>query len=113
MRHISLSKDIGTVHDIDQFDFIAEIEDFYYKELNKEVEVEILQDKSSTEGLLHLRLVFKNGETKIINDDRSFELIEKVFDVKPSEVYVNFAAHIVYFIVLTMERLTEKDDVHT
>ncbi len=78
MDNSSISNDIGTVHDISEFDFLADIEDYYFKQLNHEIEVEILQGKSSTEGSLNLKIIFKNGVTKIFNDDESFELINKV-----------------------------------
>ncbi|MGO4889928.1 hypothetical protein ACJ2A9_19465 [Anaerobacillus sp. MEB173] len=98
--HDSISSSIGTVYDIDEFHFIAEIEEYYFKELKQDIEIEILQGKSSTEGLLNLKLIDKHGNTKILNDGESIKLIERVFDIEVDEVYVNFAAHIVYLIVL-------------
>lgn len=40
-----ISKNIGTVHDVDEFAFIAELEDYIYKQHNKVVEIELLQGK--------------------------------------------------------------------
>lgn len=95
-----LEKNIGTVHDIDDFSFLAEIEDYYYKKQNQEVKVEIIQGRTSTGGSLHLRITHKHGSTGFLNHHESLQLIEKVFGFKPDEVYTHFAAHIVYFIVL-------------
>jgi hypothetical protein len=93
------TKNIGTVHDIDEFNFIAEIEDYFYKRKNQDVEIELLQGKNTTEGLLNIR-VNNNTNIMVLNHDDSIKLIETVFSIKADEVYVNFAGHIVYLIVL-------------
>ncbi|MDQ0231773.1 hypothetical protein [Metabacillus malikii] len=95
-----ISKNIGTVHDIDQFSFIAELEDFFFKHQNQDVEIELLQGKNTTEGLLNVRATDKNGNVTVLNHDDSIKLIEQVFSIKTDEVYLNFAGHIVYLIVL-------------
>jgi hypothetical protein len=95
-----ISKNIGTVHDIDQFSFIAELEDYFFKHQNQDVEIELLQGENTTEGLLNVRATDKNGNVTVLNHDDSIKLIETVFSIKADEVYVNFAGHIVYLIVL-------------
>lgn len=95
-----VTKNIGTVHDIDEFVFIAEIEDYFYKQQDQDVEIELLQGKNTTEGLLNVRATNKNGNVTVLNHDDSIKLIETVFSIKADEVYVNFAGHIVYLIVL-------------
>ncbi|WP_277679365.1 hypothetical protein [Gracilibacillus dipsosauri] len=95
-----VTKNIGTVHDIDEFAFIAEIEEYFYKQQDQNVEIELLQGKNTTEGLLNVRATYKNGNVIVLNHDDSIKLIETVFSIKADEVYVNFAGHIVYLIVL-------------
>jgi hypothetical protein len=95
-----VTKNIGTVHDIDEFVFIAEIEDYFYKQQDQDLEIELLQGKNKTEGLLNVRATDKNGNVTVLNHDDSIKLIETVFSIKADEVYVNFAGHIVYLIVL-------------
>nr|WP_144925356.1 hypothetical protein [Paenibacillus bovis] len=95
-----ISKNIGTVHDIDEFAFIAEIEDYFYNQQDQNVVIELLQGKNTTEGLLNVRATDKNGNVTVLNHDDSIKLIETVFSIKADEVYVNFAGHIVYLIVL-------------
>ena len=94
-----ISKNIGTVHDIDQFTFIAELEDYFFKYHNQEVQIELEQGRNTTEGLLNIR-VNNNTNITVLNHDDSIKLIETVFSIKADEVYVNFAGHIVYLIVL-------------
>ncbi|SLK50270.1 Uncharacterised protein [Mycobacteroides abscessus subsp. abscessus] len=94
-----ISKNIGTVHDIDQFTFIAELEDYFFKYHNQEVQIELEQGKNTTLGLLNIR-VNNNTNLTVLNHDDSIKLIETVFSIKADEVYVNFAGHIVYLIVL-------------
>ncbi len=95
-----VTKNIGTVHDIDEFNFIAELEDYFYKQQDKDVQIELLQGKNTTEGLLNVKVIDKNGNVTVLNHDASIKLIETVFSIKADEVYVNFAGHIVYLIVL-------------
>lgn len=95
-----ISRNIGTVHDVDEFTFIAELEDHFYKQHNREVEIELLQGKNTTEGLLNIKIVDKNGQETILDADESLQLIERVTSIKIDEVYVNFAGHIVYLIEL-------------
>ncbi|MCU9595776.1 hypothetical protein OEV82_15225 [Caldibacillus thermolactis] len=95
-----ISRNIGTVHDLDEFALIAELEDYYYKQKNREVEIELLQGKNTTEGLLNIKIVGKNGQETILDADESLQLIERVTSIKVDEVYVNFAGHIVYLIDL-------------
>ncbi|WP_273127577.1 hypothetical protein [Bacillus weihaiensis] len=95
-----VTKNIGTVHDIDEYVFIAEIEDYYYKQQDQDVEIELLQGKNTTKGLLNVRATDKNVNVTVLNHDDSIKLIETVFLIKADEVYVNFAGHIVYLIIL-------------
>lgn len=95
-----ISKNIGTLHDVDEFAFIAELEDYYFKKKDREVEIELLQGKNTTEGLLHIKVIDKNGQVTILNADESLRLIERVTSINVDEVYVNFAGHIVYLIEL-------------
>jgi|SRR5690606_2759573 len=95
-----VTKNIGTVHDIDEFNFIAELEDYFYKQQDQDVEIGLLQGRNTTEGLLNVRATDKNGNVTVLNHDDSIKLIETVFSIKADEVYVNFAGHIVYLIVL-------------
>jgi hypothetical protein len=95
-----ISKNIGTVHDVDEFAFIAELEDYFYKQHNQVVEIELLQGKNTTEGLLNIKIVDKNGQETILDADESLQLIERVTSIKIDEVFVNFAGHIVYLIEL-------------
>lgn len=94
-----ISKNIGTVHDIDQFSFIAELEDYFFKHQNQEVQIELMQGKNTTEGLLNIRVI-NNTDIKVLYHDDLIKLIETVFSIKADEVYVNFAGHIVYLIIL-------------
>src|SRR5690606_22406653 len=95
-----VSKNIGTVHDIDEFAFIAEVEDFFLKQQNQDVDIKLLQGKNTTEGLLNIEVIDKKGHVTVLKDEESIKLIERVFSLKVDEVYVNFAGHIVYLIVL-------------
>lgn len=95
-----ISKNIGTLHDVDEFAFIAELEDYYFKKKDREVEIELLQEKNTTEGLLRIKVIDKNGQVTILNADESLRLIERVTSINVDEVYVNFAMHIVYLIEL-------------
>lgn len=95
-----ISKNIGTVHDVDEFTFIAELEDYYYKQKDREVEIELLQGKNTTEGLLNIKVIDKNGQETILDADESLQLIESVTSIKVDEIYVNFAGHIVYLITI-------------
>jgi hypothetical protein len=95
-----ISKNIGTVHDVDEFAFIAELEDYFYKQHNQVVEIELLQGKNTTEGLLNIKVIDKNGQKTILDADESLQLIERVTSINVDEVYVNFAGHIVYLIDL-------------
>lgn len=95
-----VTNDIGTVHDVDEFAFVAELEDYFYKQEDQVVEIELLQGKNSTEGLLNIKVMMKNGNVTVLNHDESIKLIERVFSIKAEEVYINFAGHIVYMIVL-------------
>lgn len=95
-----VTKNIGTVNDIDEFVFIAEIEDYFYKQQDRDVQIELLQGKNTTEGLLNVKVVDKNGNVTVLNHDESINLIERVLSIKADEVYINFAGHIVYLIVL-------------
>jgi hypothetical protein len=93
-----VTKNIGIVHDIDEFVFIAEIEDYFYKRQDQDVQIELLQGKNTTEGLLNVKVIDKNGNVTVLNHDVSINLIERVFSIKADEVYINFAGHIVYLI---------------
>lgn len=95
-----LNTNIGVVSDIDEFMFKFEIEEYVERTLNKHIEVELLQGKESTEGLFQLKLVTSTQEEEIMTNTQSLELVNKVFSIKADEVYVNFAAHIIYFITL-------------
>ncbi|MED1674289.1 hypothetical protein [Pallidibacillus thermolactis] len=95
-----ISRNIGTVHDVDEFTFVAELEDYFYKQENREVEIELLQGKNTTEGLLNIKVIDKNGQETILDADESLQLIERVTSINVDEVYVNFAGHIVYLIDL-------------
>lgn len=64
------------------------------------MQIELLQGKNTTEGLLNVKVNDKNGNVTVLNHDDSIKLIETVFSIKADEVYVNFAGHIVYLIVL-------------
>lgn len=83
-----ISKNIGTVHDVDEFAFIAELEDYFYKQHNQVVEIELLQGKNTTEGLLNIKVIDKNGQETILDADESLQLIERVSSIKVDEVYV-------------------------
>lgn len=95
-----ISRNIGTVHDVDEFTFVAELEDYFYKQHNQVVEIELLQGKNITEGLLNIKVIDKNGQETILDADESLQLIERVTSINVDEVYVNFAGHIVYLIDL-------------
>lgn len=95
-----ISCNIGTVHDVDEFTFVAELEDYFYKQQNREVKIELLQGKITTEGLLNIKVIDKNGQVTILEADESFRLIGRVTSIKVDDIYVNFAGHIVYLIEL-------------
>lgn len=95
----ALNKNIGVVSDIDEFTLKFEIEEYVERTSNKHIEIELLQGKESTEGLFQLKLVSSTSEDILTNRD-SLELVNKVFSISADEVYVNFAAHIIYFITL-------------
>lgn len=52
IEEISLNN--GTLHDVDEFTLVAELEDYFYKQENREVEIELLQGKNTTKGLLNI-----------------------------------------------------------
>lgn len=95
-----ISKNIGAVHDVDEFTLVAELEDYYYKQKDREVEIELLQGKNTTEGLLNIKVIDKNGQETILDADESLRLIGRVTSIKVDDIYVNFAGHIVYIIEL-------------
>lgn len=97
MDNLRFSQNVGLVHDISQFSFIGEIEDYYYIKLNQTVDVVLVQNEE-TEGLLHFRICFDNTTSKLIHYDDVKSIVFQVFGVEPDEIYVNFAAHIVYLI---------------
>lgn len=97
-----LTKDVGTLYDIHEDEFIFELEAHYEENLNKSVDIELLQDKSSTGGLLNLKVTEHGGKTEMLNFEETINLVKEVFGVKPDEVYVNFVSEIVYLITTPM-----------
>lgn len=91
-----ITENIGVVHDTSTFQFESKIEEHIGKKFGYEVDVELIQDRNTTGGLLMLKL----SNEKMMNADETFEIIKDIYGDKIDEVYVNFDAHIVYLIEL-------------
>ncbi|MCK2000327.1 hypothetical protein MZM54_02850 [[Brevibacterium] frigoritolerans] len=91
-----LTESVGVVHDTSTFQFESKIEEYIGKKFGYEIDVELIQDRNTTGGLLMLK--FSNE--KVMNVDETLEIIREIYGEEIDEVYINFAAHIVYLIEL-------------
>lgn len=96
----TMTKDIGMVHDEYLMSFEAELEDYFIKKYEKTVKVELLQS-NQTYGLLEIKLTFSPHESIVIGHDEVKHIVNEIYETQIDEMYVNFAAEIVYFITLT------------
>lgn len=96
----TITKDIGTVHDEYLMSFEGELEEYFIKKYEKKVEVELLQSKDKTDGLLEVQVMFSPNDSIVIGYEETKKIVEEIYETKIDEMYVNFASKIVYFITL-------------
>lgn len=95
------TKNVGTVHDIDQFSFESDVEEYFVERMGygEDVSVSLLQN-TKTEGLFQIKICIREKEDEILDDEKSLKIIKELYGENITEVYINYAAHIVYLIEL-------------